>query len=94
MPCRSAYDDDADIGERQRELDKATRVACELGKILSSITSFDHSEISVEAQQWLAKHAESDRRRLEAERLEKKRMRLRADVLKKLTPAERRLLGL
>lgn len=87
MPCRSDYDEAPYLG---RELERVTRVACELEKQnRTKLTS-----LSKETQDWITEHREKDRQRLEREAREHAAKASRAAALKKLSPEEKRLLGL
>lgn len=91
MPCRSDYDGYSD----SRELDKATRVACELARVLRQMkpTTWKNT-VSTTAQIWIERHDEADRKRLEQEAAEAERKRLAKQARSKLTPAEREALGI
>jgi len=87
MPCSSEWPSDVD-SQRLRDLDLATRVACELARHVST------SQMSAEAKKWVEAHREADRRREERARLEAERALAKRKALAKLTPAERKALGL
>lgn len=61
MPCR--YDDDtsaAQYGECLKELDKTTRILCEVMDLLFKATDYEPTELSQEAQIWWKNHQEKD----------------------------------
>jgi hypothetical protein len=113
MPCRDDYgpstvsQETYDILEgkeraTQRRADLATRVACEIEKLL---TKGQFDTLSEEAQKWIKKHREADvlerkreeerlRREQEDKRRKEAREKLRLTALKKLSKEEREALGL
>jgi hypothetical protein len=50
--------------------------------------------LSKESKKWIKKHEEADARRLASEKKERKRKRIKKRALSKLTPKERKVLGL
>src|SRR5271167_3721450 len=116
MPCRDDYGPDTSevdnlnkINKGLRDkLDLATRVACELEKVLlKTLLEPDDgfNVLSAEAKEWITKHREKDRKEAERvareARIEAKRKEAEAQTktrknaaLAKLTPQERRELGL
>lgn len=105
MPCRDyELDNNWDkIDELRSQCDKLARIAC---KALTHIEeSADGLEILIlkdpEIEQWWKEHKEADRlarekkEREEAEKREKKRLQdLRKQLLNRLTPDEKKALGL
>lgn len=71
-----------------KTLDRDTATLCEW------CASHDVSEMSLELQLWWRDHQHADRARERRERSEAKQEKLRQAAVKKLTPAERRVLGL
>ena len=89
MPCYDPRSDEDDV-EMQRRLDLATRVACELGKIVRRYKV----AISREAVKWLEEHDRLDQQREARELAEVRRRRERQEALGKLSKKDRRVLGL
>lgn len=114
MPCRDDYPIEstvsqetydavrADLSRIKKRLDEATRVGCEIEKLL---TEGQNASLSKGARQWIAAHRvadakrkkeEEDRERRDREENER-RIKLEKDrlaALKKLSKEERRILGL
>ena len=90
MPCRSDYDGDSERALR-KELERVTRVACELARTVDSDV---YLHLNKETREWIVQHERADRERLKREREEADRLLMRKKALKKLTPEERRLLGI
>jgi DNA-binding PadR family transcriptional regulator len=90
MPCDGGYGS-SDYDRLQRRLDRATRAACEMEKVLKPKQYFALSEST---QRWLERHRLEDKRRRqrEADALQAKEDRKQA--LAKLTEHERFLLSL
>ena len=88
MPCFDSRVDD-DTREARKRLDKATRVACELSKLLRP-----GAILSREAAVWITEHEKMDRARLAEERRQRQEKLLAQKALAKLTKAEREILGL
>lgn len=91
MPCYDSRVDDDHRLTSQR-LDRATRVACEAFRSMTPEAIRD--KLSQEAQRWWYNHQEMDRKRLAAEEAARQRAKAKRDALAKLTPAERKALGL
>jgi hypothetical protein len=93
MPCRSDYD--AEDADRLRvELERVTRVACELSGYIDGSRIYPINNLSKETRNWIKEHELKDRECLKREREEADRLSMRKKALKKLTPEERRLLGI
>jgi hypothetical protein len=89
VPCNSDYNVEAEAREVRKELERVTRVACEL----ASFARRFKQGFSKETEAWMADHARLDRaRRLREEAREEER-RIKSLALRKLTPKERKLLG-
>lgn len=89
MPCRSdGYDNS------YSDLQRATRVACELWKFIAKQNKNIPSELSAEAIQWVLEHQEADRKRLAEEQRAKDEQKKKQDALAKLTAEEKKLLRL
>ena len=60
MPCRSDYDDNCPelYEECQKELDKVTRILCNVFQVLE--TSYWIQHFSSEAQEWWKEHKKKD----------------------------------
>lgn len=96
MPCRS-YDDERDSSPSQRELlDKLARIACKA--LTHTEQSGDGLEILIlkdpEVADWWRQHKEDDRRAREGREREERKKKLRKSALEKLSPEERKILGL
>jgi hypothetical protein len=91
MPCDGGDYSSMEYERMRDRLDKATRVACEMEKML---THAQRKKLSPEAQDWIIKHREADERRLRNEEHQRQVKEERATALKKLTPRERALLNI
>lgn len=94
MPCYDASEEDyrrADASEAKARLDLATRVACKALRYLEGMgASFPDSETA----RWWMEHKEQDTLRIQREQEERKAKKKKKAALAKLTPEERKLLGL
>lgn len=94
MPCLNGDEYDyprASASEAKARLDLATRVACKAMRCLEELGApFPDSETSL----WWIKHKEQDTLRLQREQEERKAKKKKKAALAKLTPEERKLLGL
>lgn len=86
MPCDgSGYPDTT-----RAELNRLAPLLCEACKLLER-----HSiPVSIRLAAWWDEHKEIDRKREQRERQEAEQEAKRKDALSKLTPAERKLLGI
>lgn len=75
-------------GNTRARADKAVASLCE------QLKKVDVTKYSLEMQTWWRDHQAADREREAAEEAKAKKTSLRASALKKLTPAERKALGL
>jgi hypothetical protein len=94
MPCSDGgpvYHDDPETKQR---LDKVTRLLCGLCQSLKNQGLDDDIYTTPELGDWWDNHQEQDRVRLECERKEKEEKEAKLKALAKLSPRERRLLGL
>lgn len=90
MPCRD-YSSDYDLSvERQRKVDKLTRMLC---TVLSAYNEAGIRKLPAEVREWWREHQALDRQRLAAEEASRQRARLKKRALDKLTPEERKALG-
>lgn len=96
MPCRDGGPIDyvRDSPETIRRLNLATRVACEALQKLDDVSPSVSAALSKTARDWWRKHQEEDRRRQEAELARQRRETLRTRARAKLTPEERKALGI
>jgi hypothetical protein len=62
--------------------------------LCSRLQALDVTKQSLEMQMWWRDHQEADRSRLEAEAVRKKIKAAREEAISKLTPSERKVLGL
>lgn len=94
MPCSDGRDFGGvvyrDNPEMKARLDAATRVACEGFKLL---TPDQLAKLSPPAHQWWENHQAEDRRREAAEEHARQVAAAKKRALDKLTPGERKLLG-
>lgn len=79
MPCG---DNGESEGRAREEIARLTRIACELEKHVQG-----GAMLTKETYDWIMEHRDVDRKRLEKEAL-------RASALSKLTPEEKRALGI
>lgn len=92
MPCR--YDGSPEGNTRyfEEQLGRVTRVACEALRFLEDDGRLP--DLSPELRRWWKQHKATDRRRREAEQEIARRKVLRKKALARLSPAEKRALGL
>lgn len=92
MPCR---DPGYDPWERSRadvqKIDKLTRLLC---TTLGSMHSKDINNLPKDVQNWWWEHQAADRRRQLREAEEREKKKKKSEALKKLSPEERKLLGI
>lgn len=94
MPCSDGGTYCSEDTETKNRLDKVTRLLCglcERAECEARGTLISNDE---ELAQWWAKHQEEDLRREEQERKEREEKEAKRKALAKLSPRERRLLGL
>ena len=89
MPCSSGYTAEDETREVRRELERVTRVACELAHFAKKFKQ----GFSRETEAWMADHARLDRARRLREQAAEEERRIKNSALSKLTPKERKLLG-
>ncbi len=105
MPCRSDYDnyDDRTNARVSREDDlinevnRTTRFACEALTLLEKMETQPGSSIaklSEDTRKWWRKHKKSDKKRIQREEALKHIEDKKQAALNKLTPEEKKLLGL
>jgi hypothetical protein len=88
MPCRCDDLIEADHRARDLELDKVTRMLCEL------CAKTKEKDMSKELLVWWHEHVEADRKRLAEEARWAQEQDMRNKALNKLTAEERKLLRL
>ena len=96
MPCR---DGGPPLGEshselQQAKIDKLTRMLCTLCKRLEDHEEGNHIYDSHELDVWWAEHKEQDRIREQRESQERAEERFKKEAVAKLSPEERKVLGL
>ncbi len=93
MPCRDDYptSSNEDAGLRA-SADRSARAACEMRTVLWQHNLQSH--LTPETRQWIADHDKADADREAAENLERLHRQMRRDALAKLSPMERKLLGI
>lgn len=105
MPCRDPMDDPWIVREGlNKRLDRAEAFLCGIltvldqsNKIKKVLDSVDFKECGFsrgELEQWWTNHKEEDRLRREEERAAQQERVIRELALSKLSPAERKVLGL
>jgi hypothetical protein len=92
MPCSSEGYPDNRLDDCSRELNEATRAACDLRTILRR--GGTEEDLCAETRRWIAKHDDWDHRRIKEEERRGERQRVKQNALAKLTMDERRVLGL
>jgi hypothetical protein len=75
----------------KRRLDVATRVAC---TVLRKMNPEQLRSLDPETQRWWASHQAEDKKREAREQAQRERLVLKEKALSKLTPAERKALGI
>lgn len=94
MPCRDWPEERVVSYEDTRKVDKLTRMLCfvmsRLDPTRASILLHDNKELA----DWWKTHQEQDRRRLAYEAEQKRREDLKKSAKSKLSPEERRALGI
>jgi len=89
MPCRT--EDWGDDTKEEKEIQKLTRMLC---SACVGLETKGWDMPTLELKKWWEKHQKEDERRLAMERAERKKNRLRKQAISKLTPEERKALGL
>lgn len=96
MPCGDSRDLDT-YEYLRREVRRATRVACELNLLLKRDGTL-YKKIKPRTLRWIKKHEAADaaRRKKDEEEKDKahRRRKIMDKALKKLTPVEKKILGL
>lgn len=93
MPC---YDSrDHDNSELYDKIELLTRVSCDLARALrATATAGQFLDVSQETLDWIRQHDLEDKRHAEEKQRAASREEAQRRALAKLTPDERRLLGL
>ena len=100
MLCRDAGPDNywpIECPRCNERADKLTRVACDLARTIEAnmgVIQDTTSALSKETRDWWREHKEADRRREEAEAKARRIRKVKQEALGKLTPEERKALGL
>lgn len=98
MPCNSgpSYVDYSKVDKWRFE--EVTRVACELAKLVKDVMRRSNNpprqNLSKETRRWITRHEKIDRERIAAKKEKKKLRLLRKKALNKLSPREKKALGL
>lgn len=98
MPC--TYDGPPSYGPSyKKELDEVTELLCELCQHLEGTPSTRFGNnfkrfSTIALREWWEKHKKMDAERLERERREAAEKKAKENALNKLTPEERKLLGI
>ena len=91
MPCSDPRDHECRQDERDA-LNLATRVACEACRLLDTV-GLKSNSLSQEARDWYEEHKVLDKQRIENEKKLNKDANDRRRAIEKLSPRERKLLG-
>jgi hypothetical protein len=92
MPCldgRPSYEP-----ERNKRLDDATKVACELARVFKKLYDDGDYTLTKTTLAWIKRHEKEDAVRIKKEDEEKTRRLIKTNALAKLSKAERDILGL
>ena len=96
MPCMS-YDDRPDYSSRdwKNKTDKLARIAC---KAMTELVEQGKADFLIlrddEVRDWWEQHQIADRQAREAREKKEREARIRKEALAKLTPEERKILGI
>lgn len=94
MPCRDGGPTDyEETVEKQRRLDKVTRMLCGLCRRVNKSGRDTLITYDAELTAWWADHQAEDRKREAEEAAERAKERARQAVLAKLSPRDRKILG-
>lgn len=93
MPCRGPDVEDC-VANYSREMDAATRVACELMKVLRLKRPNWELGLTPTTKRWIARHDALDKKREQEESAARKLKQLKRSAIAKLTPEERRALDI
>lgn len=91
MPCRDEFADQDYYSELSNRLNKITKVACE---ILTTLPAEQIDKFSTETKQWWEEHQRYDKLRIKREKAQQELEKVKQNAKAKLTPAERKALGL
>lgn len=93
MPCSDGRDyRNDDIRDLRERLDQATRAACELWAVL--YRGGPAGDLTTDTLNWVTEHERQDQQRIQQEQHIEAGKQRRREALAKLTPDERRALGL
>lgn len=96
MPCfvTGSAEGDARLAqqEAQKEATKVTRLLCQLCRQVEGEFGINH--LPHDVKKWWVRHKEIDEKRIKERAEAVKRVELRKKALKKLSPEERRALGI
>lgn len=96
MPCMS-YDDRPDYSNKEwkNKTDKLARIAC---KAMTELVEQGKADFLIlrdeEVRDWWEQHQEADRKAREEREKKEREARIRKEALAKLTPEERKILGI
>ena len=94
MPCTDPFADAQADREQRRRLDAATRLLCGLCKYVENRISGKVIGHIYGLTNWWEEHKKKDEERMECERFEEHRRKVKQAALSKLTDEERKVLGL
>lgn len=92
-----SYDDRPDYSDREwkQKTDKLARIAC---KAMTELVEQGKADFLVlrddEVREWWEQHQEADRKSREAREKKEREARIRKEALAKLTPEEKKILGI
>jgi len=94
MPCTDGGPNYSDNPETTRRLNKVTRMLCSLCRRINKSGRDTLITQDAELTAWWSDHQEMDRKREAAQRAERAKRQERRAVLAKLSPKDKRILGL
>lgn len=103
MPCRDYVDDTRivteyrDNPETKKRLDRVTRLLCFVIRNLTPLEKnhlFGHKSNGQDLKKWWITHQKQDKLRLQKEKEKREHKKIKTKALAKLTPKEKRALGL
>jgi hypothetical protein len=95
MPCRSDYGDAHNDSGLKTELDKVTRLLCGVCRDYERNYGLPVSALGdVELGRWWEEHKAADAKRVAREKAAEEKEQKKRQALSKLTPEEKKLLGL
>ena len=93
MPCDSGMSSSSYDWEARREMERLTRISCDIMGALER-AGVNMSAFGAETQNWWQQHKAHDAQKAAAAQAQQQREQHRQQGLAKLTPEERKALGL